>query len=72
MAASLAPPNLRLICASKMAPEAIISIDLIALAYIPISLGHMSIDPSFGDTMVIIYRVCEVVAVNDCDGSATA
>ena len=32
----------------------------------------MLIDPSLGGAMAIVYIVCEAVAVNDRDGSATA
>ena len=55
-----------------MASEAIILIDLIALARITISLDHMLIDPSFGGAMVIAYGVHEAVAVDDRDSGATA
>ena len=55
-----------------MASEAIVSIDLIALACIAISLGHMLIGPSLVGTMSIVYGVREAVAVDNHDGSATA
>ena len=55
-----------------MASEAIVSIDLIALACIAISLGHMLIGPSLVGTMSIVYGVREAVTDNDRDGSTTA
>ena len=53
-----------------MALKAIVSIDLIALAYITISLGNVLIDCSLGGAMTIVYGICE--AVNEYDGRATA
>ena len=55
-----------------MASEAIVLIDLIALACISISLGHMLIDPSLCSAMGVVYGVREAVTVDDRDGSATA
>ena len=52
-----------------MASEAIVLMDIIALACIGISLGHMLIDPSFGGANAIAYGVCEAVAANDGDDS---
>ena len=54
-----------------MASEAIVSIDIIALACITISLGTMLIDPSLGDAMVIIYGVHVAVAIDNRDDCAT-
>ena len=56
-----------------MASNAIILIDLIPLACIIISLGHLLIDPSLCRAMVIVYNGDrEAVAVDDRDGTATA
>ena len=54
-----------------MASNAIILMDLIPLAYIFISLGHLLIDPSLGGAMAITYGEREAVAVDERDGSAT-
>ena len=54
-----------------MASEAIVLMDIIALACIGISLGHMLIDPSFGGANAIAYGVCEAVVADDGDDSAT-
>ena len=58
--------------ASEIASEAIVLIDLITLACITISLGHMLIDPSLGGAKAIVYGVREAVVVDNHDGSATA
>ena len=55
-----------------MASEAIVSINLIALACITISLGRILIDRSLGGPMAIVYGDRGAVAVDDRDGSATA
>ena len=51
-----------------MASEAIVLIDLIPLACIIISLGHILIDPSLGGAITIAYSVREVVAAGVRDG----
>ena len=43
--------------------------DLIPLACIIISLGHLLIDPSLGGAMAIVYGDREAIAVNDRDGA---
>ena len=52
--------------------EATALMDLIPLACIVISLGHMLIDSSFGGAIAIAYDVREAVAANDGGDSATA
>ena len=52
--------------------DPLILMDLIPLACIIISLGHLLIDPSLGGAMAIVYGNREAVAVDDRDGSATA
>ena len=54
-----------------MASEDIALMDIIPLACIVISLGHMLIDPSFGGAIAIAYGVCEAVVADDGDDSAT-
>ena len=54
-----------------MASKAIASVDLIALACITISLGHMLINSSLIGAMAAVYDVREAVAIDDHDGSAT-
>ena len=54
--------------AIEMASNAIILMDLIPLACIIISLGHLLIDPSLGGAIVIVYGNREAIAVDDRDG----
>ena len=54
--------------ASEMASNAIIWMNLIPLACIIISLGHLLIDPSLGGAMAIVYGDREAIAVDDRDG----
>ena len=72
MAVSLAPSNLRQDSKGEMASNAIIFMDLIPLACILISLGHLLIDPSLNGAIAIVYGNREAGAVADRDGSATA
>ena len=51
-----------------MASNAIILIDLIPLACIIISLGHLLIDPSLGVAMAIVYGNREAIAADDRNG----
>ena len=55
-----------------MAPNVIILMDLITLACISISLGHLLIGSSLSGAMAIVYGDQEAVAVDDRDGSAMA
>ena len=55
-----------------MASNAITLMNLIPLACIIISLGHLQIDPSLGSAMVIVNGDREAAAVADRDGCATA
>ena len=55
-----------------MASEAIAMMDLLPLACIVISLGHMLIDPSFGCANAIAFDVHEAAAAADDDGNGSA
>ena len=54
-----------------MASEAIVLMNLIPLACIIISLGHVLIDPSLGGATAIVYGNREAVAIDNRDDSAT-